>query len=262
MSFDRVSDEYAKKSLVQKSAAEKLMGLLDLRGNESVLDVGCGPGHITALLAGATTGKVLGTDLSEAMIEEARSGHPGIEFRRVPAEHLDFEGEFDAVFCNSALQWFEDAERSLGAIRRALKSRGRLALACPATEHFSPWFEKVIGGAARRPEITPVFVHWRNPWFFLPDIEAYREMFERHGFVTSHLSIDHEVDEQTVDEAYGVYAIGAAMGYANSAYYECDVTDEYVEGFNRAVREEMERISEGGRVFMDFNRLYYVGEKG
>ncbi len=169
MSFDRVSDEYAEKSLIQKSAARKLMGLLDLRGNESVLDVGCGPGHITALLAGTTTGKVLGTDVSEAMIEEARSSHSGID--------------------------------------------------------------------------------------------AYREMFERHGFVTVHLSIDHEVDEQTVEEAYGVYAIGAAVGYANSAYYECDITDEYVEGFNRAVREEMERISDGGRVLMDFNRLYYVGEK-
>ena len=50
MSFDRVSDEYAEKSHIQKSAAEKLIGLLDLRGSESVLDVGCGPGHITAML--------------------------------------------------------------------------------------------------------------------------------------------------------------------------------------------------------------------
>ena len=262
MSFDRVSDEYAEKSLIQKSAAEKLMGLLDMRGNESILDVGCGPGHITALLAGTTTGKVLGTDVSEAMIEEARSSHPGIEFRSVAAEDLDFEGEFDAVFCNSALQWFEDAERSLGAIHRALRSPGRLAVACPATEHFSPWFERVIGAAARRPEITPIFAHWRSPWFFLPDVAAYREMFELHGFLTVHLSIDREVDEQTVEEAYGVYTIGAAVGFANPEHYDCDVTDEYLESFNGAVREEMERIADGGRVLVDFNRLYYVGEKG
>jgi cyclopropane fatty-acyl-phospholipid synthase-like methyltransferase len=68
MSFDRVSDEYAEKSLTQKNAARKLTGLLGLRGSESVLDVGCGPGHITAMLAGMSTGKVLGTDVSEAMI--------------------------------------------------------------------------------------------------------------------------------------------------------------------------------------------------
>jgi trans-aconitate methyltransferase len=262
MSFDRVSDEYAEKSLVQKNAAMKLMGLLDLRGSESVLDVGCGPGHITAMLSGRTTGRVLGTDVSEAMIEEARSTHPGIEFRCVAAEDLDFEEEFDAVFCNSALQWFADAERSLDAIRRALKSPGRLALACPATLHFSPFFERVIVGAAVRPEISSVFAHWRSPWFFLPDEAAYRELFERHGFSTVHLSIDHEVDEQTVDEAYGVYAIGAAMGFANPECYGCEVTGEYLERFDGAVRQEMERISGGGLVSVDFNRLYYVGEKG
>ena len=103
MSFDRVSDEYAEKSLTQKNAAKKLTGLLGLRGSESVLDVGCGPGHITAMLAVMSTGKVLGTDVSEAMLEEARLSYPDIEFQRVAAEDLDYEGEFDAVFCNSAL---------------------------------------------------------------------------------------------------------------------------------------------------------------
>jgi trans-aconitate methyltransferase len=262
MSFDRVSDEYAEKSLVQMRSARKLMGLLGLRGNESVLDVGCGPGHITAMLAGTTTGKVVGTDVSEAMTEEARSGHPGIEFRRVASEDLGFEGEFDTVFCNSALHWFIDVERSLDAIHRALKSPGRLAVSCPATEHFSPWLERVILGVARRPEITPVFSHWRRPWFSLPDEAAYRELFERHGFLTAHLSIEHEVDEQTVDEAFGVFAVGGAVGFTGPEYYGCEVTDEYLESFNRAVREEMEGIADGGRVLVDFNRLYYVGEKG
>jgi trans-aconitate methyltransferase len=261
MSFDRVSDKYAEKSLTQMSAAQKLLGLLELRGSESVLDVGCGPGHITALLAGTTTGRVVGTDVSEAMIEEARSSHPDIEFRCVAAEDLDFDEEFEAVFCNSALQWFTDPERSLDAMYRALKYSGRLAVACPATARFSPWHERVIWGVARRPEIAAVFAHWRSPWFFLPDVAAYRKLFERHGFLTVHLSIDHDVEEQTVDEAYGVFAVGGAMGFANPEYYDCDVTDEYPEIFNTAVREEMEKLADGGRVSVDFNRLYFIGER-
>jgi trans-aconitate methyltransferase len=262
MSFDRVSDEYEEKSIMQQRVARKLIDLLDLGGSESVLDVGCGPGHITAALTGLTTGRVVGTDVSEAMIEEARSSHPDIEYRCVAAEDLDFEREFDAVFCNSALHWFPNPQRSLDGMYRALESQGRIGIACPATRHFSPFFEKVILGVALRPEIAPVFAHWRFPWFFLPDIDAYREMFERHGFRTVHISIDHEVYDFSVDEAYGTFSIGASVGYANPAYYECDITDEYVEGFNSAVREEMEKIAEGGRVYMDFNRLYYIGERG
>jgi trans-aconitate methyltransferase len=40
------------------------------------------------------------------------------------------------VFCNSALHWFLDREKAISAIHSALNSPGRLALTCPATEHF------------------------------------------------------------------------------------------------------------------------------
>lgn len=261
MAVDWSSDEYAEKSLVQQNAAGKLLGLFGLKGSESVLDVGCGPGHITALIAGITTGRVVGADASEAMIEEARERFRDIEFRVVRAEELDYESAFDAVFCSSALQWFSDAALSIRGMYRALKSPGRIALAGPGTSRFSPFFEKVIGGVALRPDIAPVFAHWRSPWFFLPGTDSYRDLFERAGFRTSHISIDLEANEYTVDEAYGVYSIGAAMGFANPAYYGCEVSADFIKEFNQAVREEMERLATGGRLLVEFNRLYYVGEK-
>jgi trans-aconitate methyltransferase len=261
LSADWLSDEYAGKSIVQRGAAGKLLRVLDLRGDESILDAGCGPGHITALLAGATTGKVVGTDISEAMIAEASSAFPAIEFRRVAAEDLDYAAEFDAVFCNSALQWFAEPDRALSAMSGALKPGGRLAVACPGTGHFSPFFEKVVAEVAGLPGIAPVFAGWRSPWFFLPDVESYASLFERYGLRTVHISIDREADRRSVDEAFGVYTVGASMGYANPAYYDCDVPAGYVDAFNRAVRDEMERVAVDGRVLMEFNRLYYVGEK-
>jgi SAM-dependent methyltransferase len=45
-----------------------------------IVDVGCGPGHVAAYLAGRGA-RVEGLDLSPAMIDEARAFHPGIEFR-------------------------------------------------------------------------------------------------------------------------------------------------------------------------------------
>ena len=45
--FDKVSGQYQQKALVQQAAAEKLLALLSIGANDNVLDVACGPGHVT-----------------------------------------------------------------------------------------------------------------------------------------------------------------------------------------------------------------------
>jgi methylase of polypeptide subunit release factors len=45
--FSRLAADYAKKALVQRSAAETLMGLLGIGEQDDVLDLGCGTGHLT-----------------------------------------------------------------------------------------------------------------------------------------------------------------------------------------------------------------------
>jgi ubiquinone/menaquinone biosynthesis C-methylase UbiE len=259
--FDGVSGEYGRKSLVQQQAARKLIGLLDLRAGESVLDVGCGPGHLTILLAEATGELVVGMDISGGMIEQARSSYPAIEFRRVAAEDLEYAEEFDVVFCSSTMQWFADAGRAVDGMFAALKPGGRLGLACPSTPDFAPWFNDIVAVVAERPEIAPTFAHWRKPWWHLPDMDSYREFFEEHGFTTRYIELEHEVNDFTVDEAFGIYSTGAAQGFIGRAYYDIDITDEYLDAFSAAVRAEMEARAVAGVVKVDFNRLYYTGSK-
>lgn len=260
-SFDGVSEEYGGKSLVQQAAARRLISMLALRGDESVLDVGCGPGHITRLLANATLGRVVGVDVSQGMIETARATYPGLEFIRVAAEDLDFHQEFDDVFCNSTMQWFTDADRAVRAMWEALKPGGTLGLACPSTPEFAPWFNEIVRAVAVKPEIEPTFAHWRSPWFHLPDIDAYHAFFEERGFTTAHIGLIHESDEFTVEDAFGVFITGAAQGLLGAGCYDVEVTGEYVDAFSRAVREQMERRAAGGLVVVDFNRLYYIGTR-
>jgi trans-aconitate methyltransferase len=259
-SFDRVSGDYGHKSLVQLNAAQKLIRLLELCRGESVLDVGCGPGHITRQLTDITGGRVVGTDISGGMIEEARAEHPGIEFRRLAAEDLDYREEFDVVFCNSAFQWFTDGPGVARSMRDALVAGGRLGLACPSTPDFAPWFLDVVAAVAGLPKIEPTYAHRRNPWFHLPDMPAYQSLFEEAGFTTRYIELEHEVTEYTVDEAFGVFSTGAAQGFIGRECYDVEITDDYLEEFHRAVRAEMESRAEVGKVEVDFNRLYYVGK--
>ncbi len=102
--FDKVASQYQEKALVQKAAAGKLLGLLGIGAKEDVLDVGCGPGHITNRIKGMTIGQVVGTDISAGMIAQATAKYPAITFRQLAAEALDYDQTFDVVFCNSSMQ--------------------------------------------------------------------------------------------------------------------------------------------------------------
>jgi ubiquinone/menaquinone biosynthesis C-methylase UbiE len=258
--FDKVSGEYKDKSLVQKSAAGKLLELLKIKDGEAVIDIACGPGNITAQIKVMTSGRVMGVDISSGMINQALRSHPGIEFRQSSVEDMGYKNEFDAAFCNSALQWFSKPDKAMEAVYHCLNKNGRLGLACPATSNWASFFQNIVSKVKGMADINPVFSHWKNPWFHLPQKADYNVFFTRHGFNTQYLEIIHEENIFTTDEAFNVYLSGAANGFTGKQYYDIDVSDEYVDRFNALVKEEMLKEAKDGRVKVDFNRLYYVGE--
>ena len=105
--------DYAKNSLAQLAWARELMEKLLLRGNESLLDIGCGDGKITAQLASATTGYVLGIDSSSGMIQIASekfsdTNYPNLSFAQMDAADIQLSEKFDVAFSNAALHWIGD----------------------------------------------------------------------------------------------------------------------------------------------------------
>ena len=74
-----------------------------------LLDVGCGPGNSTQVLADAFPNalRIIGIDSSPEMIEAAKDDHPDMEFRICDALNLPSLGEdgFDVVFSNACIQW-------------------------------------------------------------------------------------------------------------------------------------------------------------
>jgi trans-aconitate methyltransferase len=259
--FDTISGAYAQKSLVQQKAAGRLVELLAIPPAADVMDVACGPGHITAELRGRTRGRVVGVDASAGMIRQARARYPNIEFQPVPAEEIEYIGAFDRVFCNSALQWFSRPLAAVQHIHRTLRPGGQAGIACPGTAEWSPFYTRMIHSVVARPGIAGTFSRWRNPWFFLKTEDEYRRFFEDAGFTTVYLSIDHELTWFTVEEAYAVYLSGAGNGFTQPQHYDTIIPGGYIEAFNAAVKEAFEQAAVDGKVPLDFNRVYYVGEK-
>lgn len=126
--------DYHQHSGEQQRWARELFAKLNLRGDEQVLDIGCGDGKVTAELAVLVPdGHVTGIDSSEQMIAFARAAfpearHPNLRFRPADARRLDFESRFDVVFSNACLHWVYDHRPVLAGIHRSLRPGGRILL--------------------------------------------------------------------------------------------------------------------------------------
>lgn len=261
MSFDKISQEYREKSIVQQKAAKKLLGLLKIKESQDVLDVGCGPGHVTNIIRGMTKGRVVGIDISGGMITQANKLYPDIEFSCIAAEDLCYDSEFDIVFCNSVLPWFKNPAKGIRSIFNSLKESGILGLACPGTSDWIPCFDRILVNVIENEKIKPIISHWKDPWFRLPTMDDYKQFFESQGFSTLSINVDYEQDYYTTDETFDIYLSAVANGYIIKKYYDIDIDDNYIGEFNDLVKSEIKKQSKDDKVNVDFNRLYYIGKK-
>ena len=129
--------------------AEILLDDVGLAPGDRVLDVACGTGIVARLARERVgdTGRVVGIDLSPAMLTVARRVAPDVEWREADAAALPLgEGErFDVVTCQQGLQFFPDRAAAAREMYRALAPGGRLAVST-----WRPDEEIPAGNALRR----------------------------------------------------------------------------------------------------------------
>jgi SAM-dependent methyltransferase len=106
--------------------------LADLSGVEAgqrVLDVGCGPGALTAeLVSRLGPAAVSAVDPSEPFVEAARERHPGVSVQRAAAEQLPFEDdEFDAALAQLVVHFMTDPVGGLREMARVTRGNGVVA---------------------------------------------------------------------------------------------------------------------------------------
>ena len=181
MSYEFDGKRYEQASAHQKEWGSKVIAELDLRGDESVLDLGCGDGVLTSRIAERLPdGRVLGIDASKGMIAAAMpKATRRLEFRLMNIDDLDFEEEFDIVFSNATLHWVKDHRKLLCNVRRALRSGGQVRFDFAGDGNCINFFEVIREAMALDP-FAAAFEGFEWPWY-MPTVEAYAALAEESG---------------------------------------------------------------------------------
>jgi trans-aconitate 2-methyltransferase len=178
-------DDYARHSSLQAAMADELLSALPLRGDEQLLDVGCGDGKLTARIAKMLPrGAVLGVDASADMVAYAQrqfgaADWPNLRFEVADARRLGFGPRFDRVVSFNALHWVVQQDEALRGIRSALKPQGQAHLRLVTRGELTS-LEEVAEAVRREPAWSADFGGFADPYLRL-DAAQYAALATRLG---------------------------------------------------------------------------------
>ena len=159
---------YDEISVPQQTWGREVLQRLKLRGDELVLDAGCGSGRVTEmLLSRLPEGRVIAVDADASMVAAARR-----RLRGRPAEvlcadllELKLEQRVDAVLSTATFHWIADHNSLYQRLRGLLRDGGQLVAQCGGEGNVARVHAEACA-VASQPHFASAFTGWRAPWNF------------------------------------------------------------------------------------------------
>jgi SAM-dependent methyltransferase len=252
----RWADRQAVQDILLQPVADLLIERAGIKAGERVLDVGCGSGATTFAFARAvaSSGHVMGIDISAPMLARARQATPPgapIEFVLADATVHPFEPEsFDLLASRFGVMFFADPALSFANMHRAMRRSGRLIFACWQEPRRNPFFMVPLQAVYQHvPKMPPVGPEEPGPFAFASEDRVTRILkaagFSAIAMEPRELSLDIGVG-QGLDAAV---QSGVQMGPASRAL--ADQPPETVAAATRSVREALAPYVKGNTVPLD-----------
>jgi trans-aconitate 2-methyltransferase len=173
--YDRISG-------VMERLGLEVLDRLDLSGEETVLDAGCGSGRITqALVERLPHGRVIAVDESPSMTDAARKRlGPDVEVLTVNLLELDLAEPVDAILSTATFHWIADHDRLFAQLHGTLRPGGRLVAQCGGEGNISVLRGAIVPTMQRDP-YAEHFTNFSPPWNYA-SAEVTEERLRGAGF--------------------------------------------------------------------------------
>jgi trans-aconitate 2-methyltransferase len=168
-SYDRISGP-------MEALGRQVLARLELRGDETVLDAGCGSGRVTeALIERLPEGKVIAVDASSSMAQAARERLGAqADVRVLDLLDLELQTPVDAVLSTATFHWIADHQRLFARLHAALRPGGQLVVQCGGEGNIDQ-LRGVANEVLARAPYAEHFTNWQAPWnYAAPDITEKR----------------------------------------------------------------------------------------
>jgi trans-aconitate 2-methyltransferase len=244
--MDWSAKQYTKFERERTRPALDLLNAVETRATKRAVDLGCGPGNSTELLAARyPDAEIVGVDTSADMLEAARQRLPTARFEQGDIAVWDGGGSWDVIFANAAFQWVPSHETLLPRLLGKLAPGGSLAVQMPdnlnepshvlmrdvaskpefrsklakaaearTTLNGAAWYYEVLRPSARSIDL------WRTTYFHVLDggIDAIVEWLKGTGLMPFLKPLDEEeraaflaAYRSALADAYAVNADGSVI---------------------------------------------------
>jgi len=231
---------------------EDLVHLLDPKPGERILDLGCGTGYLTNLIASTGT-EVIGMDNSQEMIAKAKAEYPNLDFQFLSATDFQFSEPFDAVFSNAVLHWVLEKEKAIACIYKNLKPGGRFVMEMGGKDNVKRIVEAIKQVLARHGFTKEAAM---DLWYF-PSVGEYTKLLEAQCFRVTY-AIHYDRDTELKDNASGIKDWIKMFG---SSFFK-NADEKLANEMLNEIQESLSKTNyKDGQWFADYKRLRVIAIK-
>lgn len=241
--------------------ARKLVDYANIKSDSQVLDIGTGTGMVALYAASqlGPGGSVIGIDISEGMIERAKSklhsAHtPNVRFELGDGELLGYApNSFDFIFCGSAFIWMTDLHATLTHWRERLKPDGKVGFHAFSESAF-------VAGVVAQSVLLKYGVTYlmSKP---TGSVEKCRKLLEQSGFKNVDVKVDRYGTYVSLEEAINSWVSVSHPAPGQFPHPLAGLTPEQLACARADYEQEIEKLNTQKGVWNDMTTFYVFGEK-
>ena len=249
--------QYSKFKKERTIPAIDLANSINCENVSSVIDIGCGIGNSTAVLAKKfPAAKITGADNSDDMLSYARKNYPDLEFIKLDAEkEIDgIKNRYDVVFSNACVQWIPNHHKLLKSMFSLLDDNGILAVQIPQqSKHPVHDIMKTVSKSDK----------WKNK---IRVLRKYNNLNENEYYdILSELTDNFRIWETTYFYSMPSYEsiIEWYKGTGLRPYLEqlsVDDREKYLDDIMHCLKDTYPTQKNGGIIFK-YPRLFFIAQK-